>query len=115
MLYDRGKGDSPKNRTQSLYHQIYEMTSTSESGAREGEGSERTVTSETAEELSPPTIRQNVCDDGNRDNVRCSDGHEDETIPGIRFIDYRDESQLDAVMRLVGRDLSEPYSSKWRG
>ena len=34
-----------------------------------------------------------------------------EEIPGIRFVDYPDESQLEAVMNLVGRDLSEPYSS----
>ena len=34
-------------------------------------------------------------------------------IPGIRFVDYPDESQLEAVMNLVGRDLSEPYSSKF--
>lgn len=33
-------------------------------------------------------------------------------IGGIRFVDYVDESQLDHVMSLVGRDLSEPYSSK---
>ena len=33
-------------------------------------------------------------------------------IEGIKFINYRDESQLDSVMRLVGRDLSEPYSGK---
>jgi hypothetical protein len=33
-------------------------------------------------------------------------------IPGIHFVDYVDESQLDYVMSLVGRDLSEPYSSK---
>ncbi len=31
-------------------------------------------------------------------------------IPGIKFVNYRDESQIDCVMRLVGRDLSEPYS-----
>jgi hypothetical protein len=37
---------------------------------------------------------------------------DDEVIPGIRFVDYVDESQLDQVMSLVGRDLSEPYSSK---
>jgi hypothetical protein len=34
------------------------------------------------------------------------------SIPGIVFIDYVNESQLDAVMSLVGNDLSEPYSSK---
>jgi hypothetical protein len=42
---------------------------------------------------------------------------EDIEIEGIRFVDYKDESQLDYVMSLVGRDLSEPYSSmygKWR-
>ena len=32
-------------------------------------------------------------------------------IDGIRFENYRDESQLDHVRSLVGRDLSEPYSS----
>lgn len=37
----------------------------------------------------------------------------DTEIPGIRFVDYKDESQLDSVMSLVGRDLSEPYSSKF--
>lgn len=35
-----------------------------------------------------------------------------ESIPGIRFVEYPNESQLDAVMNLVGRDLSEPYSSE---
>lgn len=34
---------------------------------------------------------------------------EDE-IEGIEFVNYKDESQLDSVMSLVGRDLSEPYS-----
>jgi hypothetical protein len=38
---------------------------------------------------------------------------EDMIIPGIKFINYRDESQIDSVMRLVGRDLSEPYSGEW--
>lgn len=32
-------------------------------------------------------------------------------IPGIQFVDYKDESQIEQVMELVGRDLSEPYSS----
>jgi hypothetical protein len=41
------------------------------------------------------------------------DSSDDESIPGIRFVDYVDESQLDQVMSLVGRDLSEPYSSKY--
>mmetsp|Transcript_10853 Transcript_10853/g.17983 ORF Transcript_10853/g.17983 Transcript_10853/m.17983 type:complete len:237 (+) Transcript_10853:121-831(+) len=31
-------------------------------------------------------------------------------IEGIMFVDYKDESQLESVMSLVGRDLSEPYS-----
>jgi hypothetical protein len=36
----------------------------------------------------------------------------DDEIEGIRFVDYVDESQLHDVMSLVGRDLSEPYSSE---
>ena len=34
-------------------------------------------------------------------------------MDGITFVDYTDESQLDHVMSLVGRDLSEPYSSTY--
>ncbi|CAJ1950694.1 unnamed protein product [Cylindrotheca closterium] len=33
-----------------------------------------------------------------------------EDDPTIEFQDYLDESQLDAVMQLVTKDLSEPYS-----
>jgi hypothetical protein len=40
------------------------------------------------------------------------DGDVSTKIEGIDFVDYRDESLLDSVMSLVGRDLSEPYSSK---
>jgi hypothetical protein len=36
-------------------------------------------------------------------------------IDGIIFVDYKDESQLESVMSLVGRDLSEPYSSTLKG
>jgi hypothetical protein len=36
----------------------------------------------------------------------------DSNILGIRFDVYKDESDLDHVMNLVGNDLSEPYSSK---
>jgi len=35
-----------------------------------------------------------------------------DSIQGIRLVDYQDESQLEHVMSLVGRDLSEPYSSR---
>lgn len=35
------------------------------------------------------------------------------SVKGIDLIDYVDESQLNDVMRLVGQDLSEPYSSKF--
>mmetsp|Transcript_30430 Transcript_30430/g.46068 ORF Transcript_30430/g.46068 Transcript_30430/m.46068 type:complete len:172 (-) Transcript_30430:1326-1841(-) len=31
-------------------------------------------------------------------------------IDGIIFVDYQDESQLDSVMGMVAKDLSEPYS-----
>jgi hypothetical protein len=36
-----------------------------------------------------------------------------EEIDGIIFQDYVDESLLDSVMCLVGRDLSEPDSSEF--
>jgi hypothetical protein len=36
-----------------------------------------------------------------------------EEIDGIVFRNYIDETQLDSVMSLVGRDLSEPYSSEY--
>ena len=39
-------------------------------------------------------------------------GYGNDEIEGIVFVDYNDEAQLDSVMSLVGRDLSEPYSSK---
>lgn len=39
--------------------------------------------------------------------------NDDDAPAGIRFVDYVDESQLDNVMSLVGRDLSEPYSSAY--
>jgi N-alpha-acetyltransferase 30 len=32
------------------------------------------------------------------------------SFPQIAFVDYKDESQIDDVMRLVALDLSEPYS-----
>ena len=35
-------------------------------------------------------------------------------VEGIEFVNYVDEGQLDDVMRLVGQDLSEPYSSEFR-
>lgn len=43
------------------------------------------------------------------DALRGKEENED-SIPGITFSNYRDESQLDNVMRLVGSKLSEPYS-----
>jgi hypothetical protein len=48
--------------------------------------------------------------DNERDEEE-DDDDDDEQIEGITFVDYRDESQLDSVMALVGQDLSEPYSS----
>jgi len=42
------------------------------------------------------------------------DDDDDSVIEGIEFVDYKDESQLESVMELVGRDLSEPYSSTSR-
>ena len=37
-------------------------------------------------------------------------GDDERPIEGIKFVDYQDESQLESVMELVGRDLSEPYT-----
>ena len=37
---------------------------------------------------------------------------EDVVIPGIEFVNYYNESQLESVMKLVGKDLSEPYSGR---
>ena len=34
-------------------------------------------------------------------------------IDGIEFVNYVNEEQLEDVMRLVGQDLSEPYSGKF--
>lgn len=45
-------------------------------------------------------------------NVPDQGGDTSAKIEGIDFVDYRDESLLHSVMSLVGRDLSEPYSSK---
>ena len=45
-------------------------------------------------------------------NSSFDDDGDDENIEGIRFEDYCDESQLEHVMSLVGRDLSEPYSGE---
>ncbi len=41
-----------------------------------------------------------------------SDNEEGEGKDGIEFVDYVDERQLEDVMRLVGQDLSEPYSGE---
>lgn len=53
----------------------------------------------------------------NETNIKnCTENNDDndddyDEVEGIRFVNYVDESQLDYVMSLVGRDLSEPYSS----
>jgi len=49
-------------------------------------------------------------DDNDDDNDNDEEG---KNIPGIQFVNYHDESQLDYVMRLVGTDLSEPYSGTY--
>jgi len=51
-------------------------------------------------------------DDNKNESSSLKDDDDDDTsIEGIEFVDYMDESQLEYVMDLVGRDLSEPYSS----
>lgn len=44
---------------------------------------------------------------------KAEDFEDSDEIDGIKFVNYRDESDLASVMALVGRDLSEPYSSKY--
>ena len=53
--------------------------------------------------------RLKVSAGGGTDNSS-NTAHDDISIPGIKFVNYQDEAQLDAVMRLVSSDLSEPYS-----
>uniref|UniRef100_A0A7S1Z674 N-acetyltransferase domain-containing protein n=1 Tax=Trieres chinensis TaxID=1514140 RepID=A0A7S1Z674_TRICV len=67
------------------------------------------ATSVAADGLSSLSLKRDAEGDLGRRPDDTGDQEED-AIPGIRFVDYRDESQLEAVMRLVGRDLSEPYS-----
>ena len=54
--------------------------------------------------------RLKVSAGGGTDPNNSNTTHDDVSIPGIKFVDYQDEAQLDAVMRLVSSDLSEPYS-----
>mmetsp|Transcript_30760 Transcript_30760/g.89824 ORF Transcript_30760/g.89824 Transcript_30760/m.89824 type:complete len:226 (-) Transcript_30760:104-781(-) len=44
------------------------------------------------------------------DKSSTNNNNDDISIPGIKFVNYQDEAQLEAVMRLVSSDLSEPYS-----
>ncbi|GFH60036.1 N-alpha-acetyltransferase 30 [Chaetoceros tenuissimus] len=52
-----------------------------------------------------PKIQSLNIDNSNQEQI-----DEDMIIQGIKFVNYKDESQIDIVMKLVGRDLSEPYS-----
>ena len=54
--------------------------------------------------------RLKVSAGGGTDPNNSNTTHDDVSIPGIKFVNYQDEAQLDAVMRLVSSDLSEPYS-----
>ena len=47
------------------------------------------------------------------ESLNLDDGKQIHDIEGIEFVNYEDESRLESVMRLVGRDLSEPYSGKF--
>ena len=62
--------------------------------------------------LSNKDVYDNKNGTSDRTKNKNAEEEEEERIPGIRFVDYRDESDLETVMRLVGRDLSEPYSSE---
>ncbi len=62
------------------------------------------------ETFHPPQISNLSIHDNGREQFEAVD---ETKIEGIEFVNYRDESDLASVMRLVGKDLSEPYSSKW--
>lgn len=49
-------------------------------------------------------------DDSSSNNNNHFDNEEEDKIKGIKFVNYKNEEQLDTLMELVGRDLSEPYS-----
>lgn len=59
--------------------------------------------------LLPPRSRTNITTDYHTTMEKSNLP----SVEGIDLIDYVDESQLDDVMRLVGQDLSEPYSSEY--
>ena len=54
-----------------------------------------------------------IAHDKQRSTATTMDENNLPSVEGIDLIDYVDESQLDDVMRLVGQDLSEPYSSEF--
>lgn len=61
----------------------------------------------------PPSNKNECCSANNYEDVMDNYGEEEEEeIPGVKFVNYHDESQIHSVMRLVGKDLSEPYSGK---
>ena len=72
--------------------------------AGEGEGGAPKPSSkvDTTSEQQPATT-----DDEKTNNNNNNDSS------NIEFVNYEDESQLEAVMNLVLQDLSEPYSSKF--
>ena len=37
---------------------------------------------------------------------------DEDDLPDVEYVDYENEAQLEHVMNLVTKDLSEPYSSK---
>lgn len=58
-------------------------------------------------------IQKLSIDGGSHIDTSIDELDDDEIIEGINFVNYRDESQIESVMRLVGRDLSEPYSGMY--
>lgn len=95
----KGKGSSETTNedTDFLVHQKLEELSVSKSKSM----------AETNDKIA-----HNSKEQGDNDNDVDVDEviDEDMIIPGIKFVNYKDESQMDSVMKLVGRDLSEPYS-----
>ena len=80
---------------------------TSISGASDSTSASPSLSAAAAGGMSKLKVSE---DTNSNSNSNSSSDDDDSGIPGIKFVSYKDESQLAAVMRLVGKDLSEPYS-----
>lgn len=101
----KGSSETTNEDTDFLVHQNLKELSVSKSKSM----------AETNEKITHNSKEQGENDNDNDNDVDVDEViDEDMIIPGIKFVNYKDESQMDSVMKLVGRDLSEPYSSEFQ-